>query len=528
MNEALCRGGCAARVWVALGALFVNTGCANLYLHSDTRQQQAETAAKAWAEVDHESLFAAERDNLAKLATAEQDTQARVAAAMRDYLAATITAGGSPGETPEARARRSVDAMVLKRARAEFETLVGPVERHDRQIKAADERAPVEKSVAGLAWRLSGMGSPVLSCADLGEAPALSSAAQSWLEGLPLRARIGADDSLASLRRDCARLKELAAKHQAQGIDTTPMGKMKDAVAQRDADNRDLLRQNAAFQAAKARYEFALAEYNAAEAAAKAPGADATLTAAVGNAAALLKVQIGILRSLNNAFAREFVATETLESIDGALSAIVSGQAGEGASKGVVLAVQAPALIDRYRAAMAEARKPLVLPLLIRRNAEQLQRDAAAADARLIHAKVELSGRIVDAVALEAAALRRSIRELEAAERLRPGALGEPWAEAQAATSGKAKQLLLSGTALYLDAKSRLEGARYKLEYARIAVDHQRGLAYAETSVAQWGNLIGAGVGQLEAFARGGIDKAMLTELAKVLGLLWIGHGVNE
>ena len=528
MSTALRRCAIWGRLAGGLMALAATTGCANLYLHSDTRQQQAEAATKVWAEVEHESLFAVERENLAKLAAAEQDTQVRLATAMRDYLAATITVAGPPGESAAARARRSVGNTVLKRAKGDFANLVGPIERYDLQIKAADERAPIEKSIAGLARRLSGVGSPVLSCAELGEGPALPAEAQAWLDGLSARAKLGANDSLGSLRRDCTRLKELEATQRARGIETAPLNKMKEAVDQRDGDTRDLLRQQAAFQAARARYEAALAEYTAAEVAAQAPAADATVAARLAQAASTLKAQIGVLRGLNNAFAREFVANETLESIDGALSAIASGQAGEGASKGVVFAVQAPALIDRYRAAMAEARKPLVLPLLIRRNAEQLQRDAAAADAKLLQAKVATSERIVDAVKAQAAVLRRSILELEAAGRISPAALSEPWAEAQAGTSGKAKQLLLSGTALFLDAKSRLEGERYRLEYARIAVDHQRGLAYAETSVAQWGNLIGAGVGQLEAFAKGGIDKTMLTDLAKVLGLFWIGHGVNE
>ena len=52
--------------------------------------------------------------------------------------------------------------------------------------------------------------------------------------------------------------------------------------------------------------------------------------------------------------------------------------------------------------------------------------------------------------------------------------------------------------------------------------------SYAEASVAQWANLIGAGVSQLDTFAKGGIDKTVLSDLAKVLGLFWIGNGVNK
>ncbi|HSW26722.1 MAG TPA: hypothetical protein VLJ62_28465 [Burkholderiaceae bacterium] len=504
------------------------SGCANLYLHSDTRQQQAEAMTKAWAEVEHATLFATERENLAKLAQAEEQTQLRVAAAKREHLAAVITASATEGESAPGRTARSVASVVVKGAQSEFTALVGPLDGYDKRVKAADELAPIENSIAGLGVRMQVSDSPVGGCADLGDGAGLPAKAQQWLDSLTGAARTGARDSLRTLRDDCVRLDAKKAEQRANGVDAAPLGKMKAAIAQRDADRRELALQRTVFQNAKARYDAALAQYVTAEDAARAPAADETAAAKVAKAAETLRTEIGLLRGLNNAFAKEFIGNETLDSIDGSLSAIAAGKAADDAKKGVVFAVQAPSLIDRYRAALAESKKPLVLPLLIRRNAEQLQRDAAAADVKLVQAKVETSEQIVAAVQAEAAALRRAIRELEQARKLNASALDQPWAEALAATSGKSKQLLLSGTARYLDAVSRLQGERYQLEYARIALDHQRGLAYAETSVAQWANLIGAGVGQLDAFAKGGIDKAVLSDIAKIIGVFWIGHGVNK
>lgn len=528
MDANLLRWARFARLAGMLVAAAAVSGCANLYLHSDTRQRQAETTNKAWAEIEQESLFKTERENLTKLAQAEQQTQVRVAAAIREYLAAVITAPGRDGEDAQAREKRAVGSVVVKRALSEFAALVGPLDTYDKRVKAADELAPIENSIAGLATRLQGVDSPILGCADLGDGPALPQKAQEWLDTLTGPARSGANDSLRTLREDCKRLNETKAAQSAAGVDASPVGAMKAAIDQRNADRRELALQQAVFQSAKARYVAALKAYAAAEAAAQSPSSDATVAAKVGKAAESLRTEIDLLRGLNNALAQEFIANETLDSIDGSLSAIAAGKAGDDAKKGVVFAVQAPALIDRYQAALAQAKKPLVLPLLIRRNAEQLQRDAAAADVKLLQAKVDTSERIVGAVQAEATALRRAVRELEDAGQLKPAALSQPWAEALASTSDKSKQLLLSGTARYLDAASRLEGERFRLEYARIALDHQRGLAYAEVSVAQWANLIGAGVGQLDAFAKGGIDKAVLTDLAKIIGLFWIGHGVNQ
>lgn len=516
---------CSARWAALLAALAMLSGCSNLYFHSETRQKQAEAATKAWTEIEHEPLFKVERENLKKLAQVEAQTQQRLAAAKREYLAAAITGPGPANESAAAVAKRSVRSVVLERATRSFVALIGPLDLYDKRVAAQDKLDPLQKSVAGLAARLQPLGSPVLGCDDLSGTPlALPAAADKWLATFSGPALVGAKDSLASLLRDCTSLRAAEVSAGAQ----PPVGLLKSATDQRDRDQRDLAAQRDAFRVAKAEYEEALKAHAAAEASAQAPAGDATAAARVGAAAARLSTAIAALRGLNNAFAEEFIANETLESVDEALTAIAAGKAGDDANKGVVFAVQAPALIDRYRAALAAARKPLVLPLLIRRNAEQLQRDAAAADVRLLEAKLATSERIVRAVNNEAAALRRAIRELEEAGALVPSTLNEPWAEALAKSSGKAKQLLLSGTARFLDAASRLEGERYALEYARLAIDHERGLVYAEISVAQWGNLIGTGVGQLEAFAKGGIDKAVLSDIAKILGIFWIGHGVNQ
>lgn len=524
----------AARLgrWVpALALAVAASGCGHSYLHNPTRQKQAEATTQVWSEVDNTALIATERENLNKLLQAEQATQARVAAARRQYLAAVIVA---PLAADKDRAAQSVAARLYAKAQQELAALVGPLEAYDKQVAAADQARPIRADVDEAAQRLKALGSPVSDCVARGGDAALPPSASQWLATLDKTVRTGANDDLRTLRTECARLAALGARDdQALG----PV--LRAALDDRNADRLDLGAKRKAFESARQRYDSALKDYQAAEAAAQKAPADATLAARLGAAATTLGAQIDALRGLNNALAQEFIAGETLDSIDSALAAIAAGDAGDDTRKGVVFALQAPALIDRYRAAIADSKKPLALPLLIRRNAEKLQRDAAATDVRLLEAKLALSERIVAAVQAQAAALRRALRELDRARALdsvdSAGAAKAnlfdrqlSWPEALDATDGPTRQMLLSGAARYLDAMSRLEGERYRLAYARIATDHERGLAYAETSVAQWANLIGAGVGQLDAFGKGGIDGAVLSDLAKVLGLFWIGRGVNQ
>ena len=531
MNRNLTVAAKLGRWMSALAIAAAASGCAHSYLHSPTRQKQAEATTLAWAEVDNATLISTERENLKKLLQAEQDTQTRVAAARRQYLAAVIVA---PLAADKERATQSISTRLYAKAQQELAALVGPLDAYDRQIAAADQATPIRTDIDEAAQRLKARGSPVSDCAARGSDEALPPAASQWLATLDKTARTDANDDLRTLRTECARLAALGASDdQALG----PV--LKAALVDRNGDRLDLGAKRKVFDSARQRYESALNAHQAAEAEAQKAPADATLAGRLAAAATTLRTQIDALRGLNNALAQEFIASETLDSIDSALAAIAASDAGEDTRKGVVFALLAPALIDRYRAAIAESKKPLALPLLIRRNAEQLQRDAAATDVRLLNARLALGERIVAAVHTQAAALRRVLRELDQARALdsvdsagaaKPNMFDRQlsWPEALDATEGPARQMLLSGAARYLDAMSRLEGERYRLAYARIATDHERGLAYAETSVAQWANLIGAGVGQLDALGKGGVDGAVLSDLAKVLGLFWIGRGVNQ
>ena len=95
-----------------------------------------------------------------------------------------------------------------------------------------------------------------------------------WLDTLTEPARVGANSSLGTLLKDCERLNDTKAAQRAASVDASPVGEMKAAIDQRNADRRELALQRTVFQGAKARYDAALKEYAEVEAAAQPPSAE--------------------------------------------------------------------------------------------------------------------------------------------------------------------------------------------------------------------------------------------------------------
>ena len=129
MNRILIFAARLGRWMPVLAFAVAASGCAHSYLHSPTRQKQAEATTLAWSEVDNATLIGTERENLNKLLQAEQDTQVRVAAARRQYLAAVIVAPVAAGKD---RAAQSVATRLYAKAQQELAALVGPLDAYDK------------------------------------------------------------------------------------------------------------------------------------------------------------------------------------------------------------------------------------------------------------------------------------------------------------------------------------------------------------------------------------------------------------
>jgi hypothetical protein len=527
----------------------VLAGCQSLYLHSDTRQKQAEVASKAWSEVDLDAALTTEQENLAKLAAAEYATQARVAESIRSFTAVRVVSA----PTVQSGVIEASDKQLRKLVRSQAD-LDAVMKKRDALILPASQLAATTADLAEAA-------SPIQDCAHLNNGKLPDSAA-AWVAGRTAASRVFLSQSLDRLVVQCEQVKDLEEAALAEERTRLAGSAFDDALQQLDADRKQLDAKRAEFGPLKAQYQDALANYKHVLEAATPKPDDQTLTANVKAAAERVKKALDALGAINNAFAKKFVAEESLASADAAISMVIDSSGKEApadASKLVVLTVELPAIMDRYRAASAEAKKPLVLPLLLRRNYEQIRLDAATTDAKGLEAKVAVSEEIVSSIRTEASALDKAIKELNGSDEAAMSQLtsqpflkaldhsctaAAPAAKPVAKAAGRLtvtalapsiddtckrqKQLLWSGIARYLDAIGRLDGERYRLEYKRIAVDHERSLAYSKSSVDQWKNLIGSGVDQMKSFADGGVSKELLADIAKILSFLWIGHGVNK
>ncbi len=183
-----------------------------------------------------------------------------------------------------------------------------------------------------------------------------------------------------------------------------------------------------------------------------------------------------------------------------------------------------PDLFDSARQSLADAKKPLLVPLLIRKNHEQLNLEAANRDIAAQETFVELGRAKLSALAEQASQLKRAL-----------DAIGPSSAEAKSARVadvGKLKSVedrrrIFQALGLYLDAHGRLAAEVKKFDYKRDAAVHERSLSLAEVNVLQWNSLVGTTVDQLADFGTTGIKAEHIVGLLNSLTLLWIGSGVN-
>lgn len=87
---------------------------------------------------------------------------------------------------------------------------------------------------------------------------------------------------------------------------------------------------------------------------------------------------------------------------------------------------------------------------------------------------------------------------------------------------------LWRATAYYLDAVGRLQADEGKIDFKWRALQRDRALAYAESSVMQWSTLIDSHVAQMAEFGASGIKKDDIVALINSISLLGIAIGTNR
>lgn len=502
--------------WQQLGALLIAagmlSGCGSLRLYSEVRDKQGMAARKAWTEVDLSSLISTERGNLKNLLDAELETQTRLATAIRNN-----------------ELRGMVEAASLQ------EGLVDPVKARLSQVAGPDAVAQVTASRARLAsfrrqtiqldviaeeFGFKGLALPTCAAVANGATP---DALERWRKAATEQDRTAVDLALAELRRACARPENDIVQAVYTGLGGEVGAALRehadDAAAMRRSEDRATPLKTA-YQVALAAYKQALSESEAT------PESQDKVKAAL----ARLDQAVAALGSASDALSARFLSKERLDALDSFVDAVTEskgdGSVPEGANKATVAFILLPGLLDDARQSLAAARKPLALPLLMRRNHERLKLEAATREIEARQAKLRLSKEIVETLYEQAVALWLADRDLAT---VGVKALhARKFTEAFSAAGANEKELLYHSASRYLDVLNRLSARRYRLEYLRIATSHELSLAYAEINARQWQSLIGATVEQVAAYGASGIKAESVSSLLNTIGVFWIANGVNQ
>lgn len=512
-------------------------GCGSVKLHSEVRQKQGEDAKKAWAEMDLKAFFEAERANLTKILAEEMESSRRLAAVNRE-TEIRILARKKISELPD-----YFDAELSKLLRpaagktftnGEVDALI------DLAIKAwtnlAEERrllAEVERSTSFL----QSLGAPAFTCAQLRATP--PKGVDAWKKANPVVAQ-GANRRIETTRGLCEDVETERsgfAKNvrSLAGPDSTLTGYV------RDWDRVNLSMAARERETSEAQTAFAEASQQFDEETAKAaPGTppSAKVKELAENLAKLLKDA----ESVQEVLGKEWASQERVDRINALLASLQAGTTldSDTASKAEVVASMLPTIADDAHQ-VAEAKKGAhLVSVLIQRDLEQ---------GNLNVAKVLAAIQKKDLVIREAivrAALDQSFTYLKARRQIGWVVACAPEAEvgpSATCASGKkdaavhaawdtyqpqARRNILEATTLYLDAFSRQQANIKAMMTEYLALSRARTVAVSEVNAGMWLSLIDASVSQAADFAALGLKVEDIEKVLNLLGIFYIGHGVNK
>ena len=519
-------------IWRRLAACTVAvstllTGCGNMRLYSETRDKQATAAKDAFDKLELQQGIAIERGNLDKLLVAELAMQDRLAQGVRDFkLRAMLDQSFNEGLMQPIEER-------IRGLAGDVASLQSAQELAVKHFKADEDVARFKRLVAN-----HGLGLPSCDVMLSLEADRLPADVEAWLakpQDLVAKSTVKQTIGL-DYRQYCTTAKSMTQPFALlKGEIGTAWGRYQSDLAELNAKKGEVTELKSAFAQAQAELDKAMA----------ATISEPEMLPAVQQAVEKFQSALNKLKAakgvdsadkINNPFLAQFLSEKRIESLESFLTGVAAYQPGEklpsSSSKAVMLSTLLPQLVDQSRAALADAKKPLVTPYVLARNHHRLNLEAATRDVAASEAIVRHSKEVVDALYLQAQQLLLARNELNAPiGKAGPSAALKyanlPLMDSMRSASAKEKQVLYSATARYLDALNRLDAKRYKLEYLRVADFHARSLAYAEVNTKQWESLIGTSVAQLQEFGDGGWKSEQAQGLINTLMLFWIGSGVN-
>jgi hypothetical protein len=443
-----------------------------------------------------------ERANLDQLLAAEIDTQQKLATAIRDHESRAMVrsrslADGLVQPIDKKLAALTGGANALPEARLRFAESQGFIDLQRRNLLDHGLTPPECGSIAG------------------GATPQYI---KEWLATRSPRVRAMVVSTLGELGKECGKNLSEA------GIYSTLGGAIGSAWADYHREAVKLAADKAEMTGLQATYKQALGAYN--ESLAEAAGPH--ITVKVKAAASRVSETVEALKKSSSPYAAKLLSEARLQALDALAQAVAEAQPGQplpqGASRAQVALTLLPQLADSAYAA-ADGKPPAMLPLVIRRNYEQLNLEAIQRDIAAREKIVSLSHDLVVTLYREAGQLQIARDELAQPKVVALHQLA--FADAFGSTGTAERRALYSAAARYLDALNRLDAQRYALEYKRVAAYQEKNLAYAEINAKQWESLINTAVSQVAGYSASGIKPEELARLANSLGLLSIGIGVN-
>jgi hypothetical protein len=511
-------------VGVSMVLTGVLMGCSGLRLYSETRDKQGEAVKDSWSKMDAKAVIIAQRENSARLLKEELDAQDRIGLAIRDQTIRRAAFGWTG-----ARLSKSVDEALS--------ATVGDAAKFAEWAKAYQDQLDQTAKLRFIGRRFEVRGLELPSCelvmnSDAEIRKSTRAPIDAWNAAQTDTSR-SLNQQYTALELQCKLVVDASTK--AKGLEAGlggELGAQLEVLSTADTELRGLRNRH---QAARNTLLVAQAEYDAAVATAT---ADPSAAAKVAAAADKVGEAIDALLKAGDAFSLKLVSEARRDAIDNffAVLATPEGQPfPKDASKAALALKIIPELSDQARTALATANKPLLVPLVMRKNYEQLNvealtREIAAKETRLeiqrsrlelLRAKGWRLSEAKDAfTGVSATLVSAKLGDIDRAECTEPETTGSKGCVDQRAS-------VRSAAARYFDATGRLDTEARKAQYKAYGAMYEEALGLAEVNVLQWESLIGTSVDQLASYGRSGIKAEHILALINSLTLLWIGWGVN-